>query len=257
MKKLIYNCINSPFGGTLSAPFIQEPIRSGDLYIRTGRRGRVDTLEKLHLRFGRYERHERMLVRKWFREDLDTLDLGASIGVISCEILRRLKNHKVVGVEADPDLCSIAEQNIRLNFPDCEAEMINASITEDGARDSFVQFGRPLSGNLGGHVLGTLEGHSSIISVPALPFSDVVRRLNGAKFQMACDIEGSEIPLFIHSADAFRDCELMMIELHHSSYQGVAYTPAQEEAIITKNLAMNKVYQKGSVCIFARGPREE
>lgn len=193
-----------------------------------------------------------MLVRKYFRSDLDTVDLGASLGVISCEILARLKTGKLISVEADPKLCEIARGNIDLNFPDSRVEVINAAIVAEAATLASIEFGRPLSGTQGGHVLGTINGHTDVITVPTVTLAEVIGKLGSQNFQLACDIEGSEISLFIHSIDSFQGCELMMVELHHSSYRGKEYSPQQVEALIVRNLGMKKIHQSGDVYLFVR-----
>lgn len=81
---------------------------------------------------------------------------------------------------------------------------------------------------------------------------EILQKLGGKRFQLACDIEGSEIALFIHSIDAFEGCELMMVELHHASCEGTDYTPQQVEALITKNLGMKKHLHYNDVYLFVR-----
>lgn len=127
MKQQVHRFINSRFGAALCSSLIPQPINSGGFRIQTGD-DRVVPLEKVHLRLGRYERYERMLVREHFRDDLNTIDLGASLGVISCEILRRLKTGKLISVEADPELCEIARRNIETNHPGRDAEVVNAAV---------------------------------------------------------------------------------------------------------------------------------
>ena len=253
MKQQLYDFINSRIGARLCSPLIGEPIKSGGLKIHTGK-SRVETLQQLQIRLGRYERYERALVRKYFHADLNTLDLGASLGVIACEILGHLKTGKLISVEADPELCEITRTNITFNFPLSDAEVINAAVTSETETISSIQFGRPLSGNLGGHVLGTLSGHTDVISVPAVTLPRIVEKFGNESFQLSCDIEGSEIPLILHSADAFRKCELMMVELHNSSYNGENYTPQQVATIIEQKLAMKKHHQKDNVYLFVRTP---
>ncbi len=252
LKRQVYDFINSPFGTLLCAPLIRQPIVSGSLRVHTDAE-RVLTSQKVQIRLGRYERYERMLVRKYFRSDLNTVDLGASLGVISCEILGRLKTGKLISVEADPQLCQIARRNIGFNYPASHVEVVNAAIVTETVTAASVEFGRPLSGTQGGHVLGTIDGHTEVIAVPTVTLTEIIRKLDGGNFQLACDIEGSEIPLFIHSIEAFRQCELMMIELHHSSYAGIDYSPRQVEALIIDNLGMKKSHQNGNVYLFVRG----
>ena len=115
MKQQLYDLINSRIGARLCSSLISEPIKSGGLKIHTGR-SRVEALQQLQIRLGRYERYERTLVRKYFHDNLNTLDLGASLGVIACEILGHLKTGKLISVEADPELCEIARTNIGFNF---------------------------------------------------------------------------------------------------------------------------------------------
>jgi FkbM family methyltransferase len=190
-----------------------------------------------------------MLVRKYFHDSLNTIDLGASLGIIACEILGHLKKGQLISVEADPELCKIARTNIDLNFPHSDAEVINAAVTSEAEAISSIQFGRPLSGHL-----GTLSGHSDVISVPAVTLPKIIEKFGNESFQLSCDIEGSEIPLFLHSTDAFKNCELMMVELHDSAYNGDNYTPQHVATIVEEKLAMKKHFQRDNVYLFVRTP---
>ena len=65
-----------------------------------------------------YEVDEINLLHKYLRRDLDAIELGSGVGVISVEIARRQEaNHKSVCVETNPFLIETLETNLRLNSP--------------------------------------------------------------------------------------------------------------------------------------------
>lgn len=68
--------------------------------------------------FGIHERQLRRMVERYFRGDLDTVEIGAGIGVISARLGQRLSSaRRLVCVEADPELAPLIEQNVAINAP--------------------------------------------------------------------------------------------------------------------------------------------
>src|SRR5689334_10363390 len=67
---------------------------------------------KSQLLFATYESAEIRAVCRHLRTDLDVIELGASIGVLSCHIRRKLAiDHHLYAIEPDPDLVKSIEHN--------------------------------------------------------------------------------------------------------------------------------------------------
>lgn len=88
--------------------------------------------------FGIYEYSERFLIRKHLPSDVDVVELGASIGVVSREILRRLHvSQRLIAVEALPKLAELARHNISTAHPGRHWLLVEAAIAYGTDRVSF------------------------------------------------------------------------------------------------------------------------
>src|SRR5690349_13747309 len=71
---------------------------------------------KSQLLFGTYESAEIRAVHRHLRSDLDVIELGASIGVLSCHIRRKLAmDRHLYAIEPDPNLVKSIEENLQAN----------------------------------------------------------------------------------------------------------------------------------------------
>src|SRR4051794_25130001 len=69
---------------------------------------------KAALFWGFYESAERRFVTRYLRRDLDVVELGGSIGVVSSLIASRLEGHaRLISVEANPGLIDVLSSNVR------------------------------------------------------------------------------------------------------------------------------------------------
>jgi FkbM family methyltransferase len=158
---------------------------------------------------GLYEGPERELALRYFPRDVPVIELGASIGAVACLVNRVLafpRQHVVV--EAHPGLIPLLERNRAVNG--CAFEVVHAAIGYDG---EFLDL-YPNSGSLAASA--HRRGGESL-RVPTTSLSDLVTRVGFDRFNLICDIEGSEIDLVDHEADLLaRRVDWIVMELHPS-----------------------------------------
>ena len=90
-----------------------------------------DAVTRERLLNGDYELPERFAVKRYLRPSTPVVELGASLGVVSCAINRRLSNpERHVAVEANPAVLPILTGNRDLNG--CRFEIVHAAAGAEG-----------------------------------------------------------------------------------------------------------------------------
>jgi FkbM family methyltransferase len=176
---------------------------------------------------GYYEEAEIEFVRKHIPRGAYVVEFGASIGVISCHILKQspafLLSFEAVGAWA-----SLARKTVGLNFTNPPYELKEMAIGRKGQRE--VLFAFDSQENLGGQVVDSRgqEARRSIITVPALSLSEVneIHRVPDDAW-LVMDIEGAEWDLARCQGDALRKYEGIIVECHAIKHEGRDLTPQE------------------------------
>lgn len=175
--------------------------------IETGE-AHVDPAVKARLFWGTYEKAEVLFVKRYLREDLDVIELGSSLGVVSAHIAKQLcPGRRLICVEANPNLKTIIQRNVRLNTPATECHVVQAAIdySEDGtARFNLAQ--KNTDSRLGS---GT-----SPIDVDSISLRSLLTQYGVGEYVLVSDIEGAELGFITHDGKALEHCRQLIIELH-------------------------------------------
>jgi FkbM family methyltransferase len=197
----------------------EAPWHLGKFVERTGNTVRLDgcrldvssttfsTFQRGCLWLSRHEEPERIAVARYLDPDLPVIELGASTGMLSCLINRRLRQPSAhVAVEANPDLISVVQSNRALNGG--SFTVVHAAVAYDGRSIGFVRGEDHLAGQADAHVelRGTIET------------TTVRQLLDRFKFERAtlvCDIEGMEIDMWRQEPDTLvQRIAWLIVELH-------------------------------------------
>ena len=112
VKGALAGLLCHPVVGAGLAKIFDDRIPSRGMRVHTDD-PRVANETKAALFWGIYERAEIDFVQRHLNGDLDVVELGGSIGVLSCAILRGMVDSaKLVTVEADPALTGLLDQNL-------------------------------------------------------------------------------------------------------------------------------------------------
>jgi len=158
---------------------------------------------------GRYERKERKAIRSFLDPSLPVIELGASIGVVSCITNKKLKNpQKHVVVEANPELIPLLTANRGLN--DCSFTIINKASGYGSKEAVFYLHERFASGSM--HRVT-----DKAISVPTTTLADIFSEYHFEYANLICDIEGGELDLLKYEKELIsRKIFQIIVEVHPS-----------------------------------------
>ena len=170
-----------------------------------------DEATRCRLLSGQYEAPERLGTRRYIRRDIPVIEFGASLGVVSCLVNRRLKipqNHVVV--EANPALLPILIENRDRNR--CKFEIVHGAA---GAQGSTVRL------YIGSDALNSslLTPTGSSVEVPAVTLGEILEAHAFDCCGLICDIEGAELSLIRAELATFQSkVEIFIVEFHPAIY---------------------------------------
>lgn len=195
-----------------------------------------------------YEKDEREVIEHYLPGDEPVIELGASIGVVSCMVNSKLKfPAKHVVVEANPVLIPTLQKNRDING--CQFAIIEAAIGYGGETVTFFSNGMSLVGSI-------YLGGGEKWEVPTTTLQSVAENAGFDRFTLICDIEGSEIGMLEHEMDFIREhVGTLLMETHEDTpykeagVQQVLETLAvngfkMEESIHTNHCFRNKAFMK-------------
>jgi hypothetical protein len=110
---------------------------------------------KARIFWGFYEQYELQFIRRYIGDDLDIIELGASLGVTTSHLAQILPlSRALICVEADPRLIEIIATNVQRNAPWRPITIVHAAVDYSGS--DRVQFS--LNANNAWSKLGRIEG---------------------------------------------------------------------------------------------------
>jgi FkbM family methyltransferase len=178
----------------------------------------------------------------------DVVELGASLGIVSSHIARKLKSgSRLICVEANPALVPSIETNLSRHAGSGVAhQVLNFAITTGKKQVRFQFFeDHTASKRIAGEAA---EGQV----IQARSLSDLLAELGIQGFTLVCDIEGAEIDILVKDRQALDKCQAMILELHATECDGVQYSVEELKKMIVQDLSFDLVQDEGPVCFFKR-----
>jgi FkbM family methyltransferase len=211
----------------------------------------VSPCTRAQIFWGIYESAEIRFARRFLGSDLDVIELGASLGVVSCELARILAGRRrLVSVEANPELLPIWEENLRCNAPGADVRLLHGAI-DYGAAGSHTRLS--LGQDTSASRLG--DGPEGI-EVPATTLSQILAQTGIREFALVCDIEGAEAGILLDDAPALAGCRRIVTELHSTRYRERAFHYS-ELALALEALGFSRRAEHGPVYCFERASRAQ
>jgi FkbM family methyltransferase len=168
-----------------------------------------------------YESSEVRFVQKYISDKYDVVELGSSIGAVSMQLAKKIKNRKLLTIEANPLLIDLILENLNKNG------ILNGVVIHAAygcsMEDSWIEFGH--ENILGKIQISSESGDGAYVKTVSL--KTILASQNIDDFVLVCDIEGAEIELLLVEPEALAKCKLLIIELHETSYKGTNYMPSK------------------------------
>lgn len=206
---------------------------------------------KASLFWGLYESAEIRFVNRYLPLCLDVIELGSSIGVLSCFIRKKIDPKcKLVCVEADPRFNKHWNANLALNQCLHNVHLLNQAISysqKDETRVSFVSGTKNADGRLGFPGAG-----NEAIEAEPIRLSDIIAKHISEDFSLVSDIEGAEVELLYSESEAFKRCRFAVMELHKSTINEKAIEVYDTLERLTGSLGFRIVDRNGPVVCLAK-----
>lgn len=186
----------------------------------------------VELKRGTYEDVERDFIRKYLPPGVFVIEIGASIGIISCHILKK-NPVRLISFEAVERWSNVARETVYLNYPkDIPFELIHSAVGAVG--QSEVTFSFSDDSNLGGYISSLSTDLS--ITVPALSLFDL-NRVYGVPVGawLIMDIEGTEWKIIKNQGASLGPYKGIIVECHNVMDGKTLITPQQIVAEFIKN----------------------
>ena len=205
----------------------------------------------------RYEVREATFIKKYLPPGADVMELGASLGIITCVILSR-NPRRLVSVEAVPDLAERAKKivlyNNSLGCPNWS--LINSAIAYAGSTVEFtVSRGESLAGRV--HDKRNVEQAgvpTEVITVPATSLSALNERCGiRAGAWLVCDIEGMEVDVVLNDRGALAPYAGVIMEAHNVCLNNTSYSSGDVIELFVR-LGFDLRERKGRVAVLVRRP---
>ena len=242
IKLVIAKILCNRFTGALIASVCRNKISYfGKIIVNTNNQLVTPYIKSL-IFWGLYEKSEAKSVLKYLDKDMDVIELGSSLGVISSLIGKSISNRKLVCVEANPELLPIIDQNLRLNNIE-NYTILNIGV---GNKNDVLWF---VPGRHSTHGKMTDIEQYNAIKIPILHLSDLLISEKINNFNLVCDIEGSEIDIILSDPESLQKCNIIIIETHLVQRKSKQYTPEDIKKLI-QNLGFECIYSYDVNYIF-------
>jgi FkbM family methyltransferase len=192
-----------------------------------------------------YESAEVRFVQQYLKDEYDTIELGSSIGAVSVQIGKKIKNKKLIVLEANSKLMAPLQKNLSLNGLH-DAVVVNAAYGSQTGK-LWLEFGDE---NIVGKI-SSPQPNKAGEWVDALSLSTIIASHHLHDFALVCDIEGAEADLIVHEAEALQHCKLLIIETHETSMGGQVYNPDQLKQRLL-DIGFRLIDQHGVNLVLAR-----
>lgn len=188
---------------------------------------------RAQLFWGMYESAELRSLRRHLEPDCDVVELGSSLGVVSCHASARLSpSQRMVCVEANPRLVPLLSANLTANAPGRSIVVVQRAVDyESSAGEIELELGAESTGGRVANGRGA-PGERETVKVGTTTLSEILAANHLEAYTLIADIEGAEAGIFIDDAAALRSCRRIIAELHATVYRGVSYTPEALAALL-------------------------
>jgi FkbM family methyltransferase len=222
---------------------------------KIGHRGTIinlpnDNLIKSMLFWHLYESSEFRYLKKYFRNEMDCIEFGSSIGVLTSYIISNLNNEKLlICVEANPTSFEFLNLNLVTNGQSKKFVSYNNAV---GYSSDYLKIEKGKN-NLVSNVLNSdlLSNSTEYFSIPTITLRQIlVNNQIIGWYQLVCDIEGSEVELILNDYESFVNCAILILETHQVTFKGNTYSTQLIINMIHEKTDLRLIERNGEICVF-------
>jgi FkbM family methyltransferase len=199
--------------------------------------------------WGLYESAEMRFVQQHLRRDLDVIELGSGMGVVS-SLIAKLQNpeRQLLCIEANSFLLEAIQSNIRRNAPWKKFEVMNRAVDyTHQASSAFVL------DNVVNSRLEKQPDSAASLQVPVETLNSIWRKSGFQEYVLVSDIEGAEAGYIFQDAATLSSCQQIIAELHESIFAGHRYSVDQLREQLEKTHGFRVKASHGPVFVFEKG----
>lgn len=226
LKKLMARIITHKWVGKAIAVITKDKVRQYGCVYATHFEAVINPI-KAALFWGLYEREEANFISKYLSGKYPVIELGGSLGIISCVAGKKLSGKKLIIVEANRSLIPVIEENLKLN------KISNYAIEWGGVGSGqelyFLQGDRSYKGEV---IREFKPGCAPVEEIDLVSLPD---RYNISSFSLVSDIEGAENSFLFENPGGLIHCKEMIIELHGTNDQGNIISISTQKEQIEKS----------------------
>jgi FkbM family methyltransferase len=192
-----------------------------------------------------YELSERLAIKRYLDPHLTVVELGASIGVVTCVLRQTLHSSiRLISIEANPQLIEQVQYNVQHNKLGTGVYLNNYAIAYNKEM-AKLQLSTQTTG---ARVQDNLSSSENLVEVPAITLSGLLKTYDVGDFTLVSDIEGSEYDILYKDQAAFERCRQIIIELHNTAEASID----ELSNYIVEALGYELQFRNGNVFVFTR-----
>jgi len=243
VKRLVAKLICSSIVGNFLRRIFDDRIPINGLIIDTHA---VTGQTCASLFWGLYESAEVRFIERYLHVNQPVIELGSSLGVISCLIRRRVDpKYELICVEANPQIVGSLKANLQTNnlmhnvciFQQAIDYMQSEVMLNLGASNTTPMIAQDRQGD----ILVTTLTLSKLLSDKQI----------ATDYTLVADIEGAEAGIIYEDKIALENCRQIIIELHSTYYEG-QYINSENMIDQLSSYGYRLCDRYGSVCVFEK-----
>ena len=179
----------------------------------------VDSLSKLLMKFNLHEMRE-IKLSEYLIKDMDTIEAGGGIGLMSLYIKRKINDSKLIILEPNILFHPIIKKNLKANnFNLNSITILNKALSIGKSKKiKFIQQQNPFANKLESkkEILNYSIKRNEI-EVETISVKEIINHHNLKDFQLVMDIEGEEYNVFLEDNEWLNNCKCIIYECHYKN----------------------------------------
>ena len=174
-----------------------------------------DPITKFLMKFNIYEKKERSLLEKMYN-DLDIIEAGAGIGLISMYLQKKIGKKKLIMIEPNNEMNHIIEKNFNINgFDDKNIIIENFGLSNKDTKNvPFQKYESDMANTISNETLDYNLKKKEINYIDTISMDTLISKHKLNKFQLVLDIEGEEINVLKKNNNWLEKCQCILLENH-------------------------------------------